>query len=383
MRILIILKYIPSRVSDRKGDAIISTIRAHEKAGYDVVLLTTGKEEDHAWESINVKPGILQRVLLTFITLFFPGKTKTYRELIITKAVEKYHKEHKIDAIFAYCTANHPAIHAAAVKSRLGIPFVVREHKIYEKDVRSINDLAKPYQDALADADKVMAVSPQLADIMMNIDVKDEVGYLPNIISDAFFERPKDLGVFKDWVGDNFLFAGWTRWREFKRPDLLVQAFAEVCACIQNVRLVLAGAIESDEHKKMIELLIKEQGLEEYVWLYGDATRQEIHQLAHSCDCCVVPSDFETFGLPALEAIAAGRPVVTTRCGGPESIITSDNLGRVVEKGNKDALVQAMIEIVNNREHINSDEIIRYAREHYSLDTLSRKLKSMYSKVIS
>ncbi len=382
MRILIILKYIPSATSDRKADAINATIRAHKKAGFDVVLLTTGSIEEENHEIIRLLPKFYQRTLIKAIRLLSQNKAMAYRESILVNAVKRYHQKKKIDAVFAYCTANHPGLHAYHINKALGIPYVLREHKIYEQNIQSIKDIPLLYHEALLNANKLLAVSVPLAKMMMNLGLNRKIDALPNSISDSFFEKARYLNKNKNLVFKEFLYAGWTRWRTIKRLDLLIHAYAIVHEQRPGTKLIVAGSIEPEAQKHQITELIKKHKLENAVILYGIATRQEIHSLAYACHCCVLPSDYETFGLPALEAIVAGKPVIATKCNGPESIITNQKLGRLVERGNAKELAEAMIDVFDNYKSFNSELIRKHALENYSEEALSKKLKKIYADII-
>ena len=71
--------------------------------------------------------------------------------------------------------------------------------------------------------------------------------------------------------------------------------------------------------------------LEQRVRLLGALSREQARDELRGCDCFVLPSRHESFGVVLAEATACGRPVISTRCGGPESIVTKEN-GILVEK---------------------------------------------------
>jgi len=95
-----------------------------------------------------------------------------------------------------------------------------------------------------------------------------------------------------------------------------------------------------------------------------------------------LPSDCETFGLPALESQAAGKPVVTTRCNGPEYVVNSEKLGRVVEKGNASGLAAAMADVYEKREQFNGEAIRDNAFRRFSRTRVSPQFSSLYRKVL-
>src|SRR5690606_35601164 len=137
--------------------------------------------------------------------------------------------------------------------------------------------------------------------------------------SHGFFTPPSNGGdekdrALKELCSEGSMFGAWTRWRKIKRLDLLLDAFASAYAQNNKLRLVVAGPIEPND--SLIANFIKTRAMERCVFYWGSATREEIQRIAFSVNCVVVPSDFETFGLPVIEGMAAGKPAIVTRCNG-------------------------------------------------------------------
>lgn len=109
-----------------------------------------------------------------------------------------------------------------------------------------------------------------------------------------------------------YLFA-YGRFTFHKGFDLLLEAFAETIKQYPEVDLVLAG--EGDEQKALLAQA-RALGCDDRVHFWGRATPGEVVQLLNGCRFVVVPSRWEPFGIVALEALAAGKPVLATRVGG-------------------------------------------------------------------
>lgn len=137
--------------------------------------------------------------------------------------------------------------------------------------------------------------------------------------------RFKNLKTCPATMGNSpYLFA-WGRLNPVKGFDLLIQAFAR-CKKSQDLKLLIAG--EGPERENL-EHLIDELGLENRAILIGRLTPDEIVQYAQNSEANVIPSLREPFGIVALEAIAARRPIVATNGGGlPE--IMSEKYGLTV-----------------------------------------------------
>jgi len=122
-----------------------------------------------------------------------------------------------------------------------------------------------------------------------------------------------------------------------KRFDLLLAAFAEVVRELPDARLVIAGEgrLRADIERHRTRL-----GLEASVSLLG--FRRDAPRLMAAADVLVMSSDDEGIPVVALEAMAAGRPVVATRVGSMEAAVVDGTTGLVVEKGDVKGLANAM-----------------------------------------
>jgi glycosyltransferase involved in cell wall biosynthesis len=96
-----------------------------------------------------------------------------------------------------------------------------------------------------------------------------------------------------------------------KNVDTLVRVFAEFRRALPEYRLVLAGM--RGFHANAVERLVSELKLDGAVHITGWIPRDELYELYLRASACVYPSTFEGFGLPLLEALAAGIPTVCSR----------------------------------------------------------------------
>ncbi|MFZ3136818.1 MAG: glycosyltransferase [Thermodesulfovibrionales bacterium] len=82
---------------------------------------------------------------------------------------------------------------------------------------------------------------------------------------------------------------------------------------------------------------------------HGKFSHDKLSEVFSQIDVLVVPSIFlEVFGLVVLEAFSAGRPVIVTKSGGPEELVTHGVNGFVVERNNSKALSEAMQKFIDN-----------------------------------
>jgi glycosyltransferase involved in cell wall biosynthesis len=96
----------------------------------------------------------------------------------------------------------------------------------------------------------------------------------------------------------------------------------------------------------------------------------------------VLSSIYETFGVVVVEALAAGRPVIATRCGGPECIIGEED-GLLVLPGDVNALADAMIKMRANIRKYKPDGLRARCRARFGENAVIKQLKSVYSGVLT
>lgn len=105
--------------------------------------------------------------------------------------------------------------------------------------------------------------------------------------------------------------------------DLLLSAFADATRGHTEVDLVIAG--EGEESERLKELA-RSSGIADRVHFFGRADSKQIIELLNGCLFLIVPSRSESFGISALEGMAAGKAVLATKVGGlPELLDPSVN----------------------------------------------------------
>ena len=96
----------------------------------------------------------------------------------------------------------------------------------------------------------------------------------------------------------------------------------------------------------------------------------------------MLSSEYETFGVVLIEALAMGKTVVATRCGGPESIVNKD-VGVLVEKNSIQALHDGMEYIYKRNDDFKPELIKEYCNKNFSEEAVSNKLIAIYQHVLS
>jgi glycosyltransferase involved in cell wall biosynthesis len=239
------------------------------------------------------------------------------------------------DLVQAHSMLN-AGIVALAIKRRYGVPFIVMEQSTgfaqgrlrwWERDlVRRV----------IAGARQLIAVSPGLAGVLEAQYPGSSWAYLPNPLG-ADFVANADAPAHRE-AAHPFVFLSAARLAPVKGHALLIEAFAEAFGGNCNVRLALAG---DGPTRAMLEALCRERGVAAQVDFLGGLSGPEVRAAMEASDAFVLASDFETFGVVVIEALASGRPVVVTASGGPDHLVTAAN-GLLIPTRNKSALRDAL-----------------------------------------
>jgi glycosyltransferase involved in cell wall biosynthesis len=128
--------------------------------------------------------------------------------------------------------------------------------------------------------------------------------------------------------------------------------------------------------------MAKEYGIESNCKFYGEIERDSIADFYSVIDLFVLPSRYETFGIVLIEAMACGIPVIATRCGGPQEIVT-ESVGILIEKENTDELAGAIKNMSVKLGSYNKDAIRCYAEENFGQQIFIKRITQLYQKIIT
>jgi glycosyltransferase involved in cell wall biosynthesis len=133
--------------------------------------------------------------------------------------------------------------------------------------------------------------------------------------------------------------------RESKGYEHFVQAARRVSDSIPEARFFAVG--QRDEAiAKRVEALVRELNLERTFFFLG--FRPDVAEILNSLDLFVLSSVSEGLSIATIEAMAAGKPVVVTRSGGPQEIVEDGRTGILVPPSDSGALASKICELLGN-----------------------------------
>ena len=275
-----------------------------------------------------------------------------------------------IDLIHAH--VSYPAGYLAYLLSKeFDVPYLITEHMgPFPFERYKENGLPIPEIDqAIKHADKVVAVSEALSDQMKECGYKEPV-VIPNMVDEEVFKP--EIKVKKD---QSFRFFTLCSLEKAKGVEDLLKAISIWEPSKKKVHFLIGG--DGEDREEFVQLSEK-LGIQEYVTWLGSLNRDEVPGYLNACNAFVLPSHVESFGIVYAEAIACGKPVIATKCGGPEMIVNEIN-GKLVPVNDPDALAEALKWMAGNGESYDPEKIRADFMSRFSKKAVTEKLNELYN----
>jgi glycosyltransferase involved in cell wall biosynthesis len=298
----------------------------------------------------------------------------------VCRLADKLHAERRFDLIHAHFIFPEGVL-AARLGRRYRIPVITTEQAVWRPWLDDYPAIRTQVLRALPSIRLVLPVSAWL-----ERNITDAVGshvttrVLPNVVDEATF-MPSDKE--DSWDPDQILFVGVIR--HVKGLDILVRAFALLSPRRPTLRLlVVGGAYNRGYQRDEAEMhrLVDELGFNGQIRFAGQSSPAEVAAAMRRSALLVVPSRRETFSAVTAEAIASGTPVVATRCGGPEDIVTPEN-GRLVPPEDPEALARGIEEMLHLRPNFDRRALRNDVVARFGMDVTAARLATIYREVLT
>ncbi|HNC47768.1 MAG TPA: N-acetyl-alpha-D-glucosaminyl L-malate synthase BshA, partial [bacterium] len=169
-----------------------------------------------------------------------------------------------------------------------------------------------------------------------------------------------------------------SNFRPVKRVGDVVKIFAKVRENI-NAKLLLIG---DGPERRMCEQLVQDFGLDEHVVFLGK--QEAVAELICCAHVFLLPSEEESFGLAALEAMAAGVPCVTSNAGGLSEVNIHNETGYLEKIGDVDAMAADVVKILTDQDVYQRFRANARQRvvDNFGTDRVVQQYIDYYQKVI-
>ncbi len=228
-------------------------------------------------------------------------------------------------------------------------------------------------------SDRITAVSNYLRDVTFNAFgcTACQVEVIYNFIDPVVYDRGKYPGTFRSAIdGNRRVLMHVSNFRPVKRVRDVVRVFAKVAKEIPSV-LVMVGdgpdRVYAEEEAKLL-------GVDASVHFLGKI--EAVAPLLAGADVFLLPSQNESFGLSALEALASGVPVIASRAGGIAEVVDDGVTGVLCEVGDVEAMAAAALGMLGDRDRWErmSTTAMHDARNRFSRDAIVSQYEALYTR---
>ena len=319
------------------------------------------------------------------VYLKIPGNERINIRRMSSHILEKYKRYQELngppDLILAH-SVTWAGYGAYLINRSFNIPYVIVEHRSYFVwSTDYARKMVKPFyipffEKAYRNCSRLVLVSESLLTGLKALMpwIEEKTMVIPNMIREDMFLPP--AGPRKT---DPFIFIWAGRLEPVKGLDILLEALELLKARdikSFSVRLAGRGSLKNELVQMAMNL-----GLEDHVKFLGRLSREEMQDEMQRANCFVLPTRFEAFGAVIIEAMASGLPVIATRSGGPDRIVTAE-CGLLVDIENPLQLADAMEQMINHYEKYSPEKIRSHTVAMYGQTSVMNQYNKLFNHLL-
>ena len=253
------------------------------------------------------------------------------------------------------------------------IPYILTEHwtGYMNERFRQKNFIEKLIlRHAAKKAKAITTVSEELKNAMLQCGLRNNYFVIPNVVESVpdvpVREKDKNVKVFltvSDLADENKNISG------------TIHAVSRIAAKRNDFEFhIIGGGADEEALKKLATDL---NLINKRVFFHGRHTNDVVLNLMNRADFVVVNSNVETFSVVAAEALASGKPVIATICGGPETFI-NDATGILIEKRNNTQLETAILKMLDTFQNYKKAVLRASVIEKFGSETIGKTFYELY-----
>ena len=272
-------------------------------------------------------------------------------ELVKLYQIDLLHVHYAIPHAYAACMAKHMLL-----EQGIKIPLVTTLHGSDITLVGSHPFYKPAVTYSINNSDLITTVSKSLQkDTFSYFNIHKEIRIIPNFINVSYYNSIKIDCNRNDYASDGeMIISHVSNFRPVKRVLDVIESFNKISKIIP-AKLMMIG---DGPDKTKAEKLAFEYGLLDKVKFLGKT--QEVAEILCFSDLMILPSQTESFGLAALEAMISSTPVISTNSGGLPELNVHGKTGFLVEIGDIDAISKYSVKILSDKK-----ALIKMKKEAY------------------
>jgi N-acetyl-alpha-D-glucosaminyl L-malate synthase BshA len=326
------------------GSGVVATELAHALARRDHEVHLISSDEPFRWRA-----GVPRLSFERVETPAYPLFREPQYLLALATAIVRLSRDHRLDIVHAHYAVPHAtaAYLAGQILMADGDPAPPRMlTTLHGTDITLVGSdpsYARVVAFSIEQSHGVTAVSSSLrSDTIAALGIAREIRVIPNFLDCEVYRR-RPVPELRDRFGAGgvkHVVVHASNFRPVKRVGVVIDIFQRIRARLP-ARLVLIG---DGPDRGMVEQRIVERGLQEFVDFAGE--QYDLVPWLSAADLFLLPSEQESFGLAALEAMACEVPVVASRVGGLPEIIEDGRTGYLCAPDDIDGMAARALEVL-------------------------------------
>lgn len=304
-----------------------------------------------------------------------PKVSALIHQMHILSDLKRICEDFQPDVIHAHCGIPAGRI-AVRFAKKHGYPVVITEHCPMEQlpvdNPRAKEKLHYAYRNSAAN---ICVSKDSMERLQAHFpDCKFQVIY-NGILAPETMELEKETYAKEGKINCCIVAAFYSK--DIKGYQYLLPAIAKLKAEGVPVMLHICGGGDYFEYYVN---LAKELDIEDCVIFYGNCSKVKVYSIVSQMDFNISASLFECSGVSVEEALLLGKPMLVTRSGGANSLVT-DDVAIVVDKGSTQALVDGIKQMSQQLKTFDAKVIRAYAEENFEIDHVSRQYMALYEQI--
>ena len=300
-------------------------------------------------------------------------------ELALSSKLVEMVKKYNIDVLHVHYAIPH-AYAAFMAKQMLNsesisIPVFTTLHGTDITLVGSHPSYKSAVEFSINNSDYVTTVSKSLKDDTINLfNIQTEINVIPNFVNlDKYKKQNLPIDLLNK---NNKIITHVSNFRKVKRIDDVIDVFYGINKKIPSKLLMIGDGPE----KNKAERKVKKMGIKDKVIFFGNSN--ETSKILSFSDLFLLTSEVESFGLSALEAMAASVPVISTKIGGIPEVNKDGFSGLLSEVGDIDKMISDSLYILSSEKLLN--QFKKNAREQakkFNIQNIVPQYEKIYKKL--
>ena len=327
------------------GSGIVATElgKALAEKGHEIHFITYSKPVRMDWFTKNM---YYHEVSVSDYPLF---EYAPYELLLSSKLVDVAINQ-KLDILHVHYAIPHASAAFSAqqiLKTRnIDLPFITTLHGTDITLLGKDKSFQPVIEFAINQSDAVTAVSESLKeDTYQFFDIKKNIEVIPNFIDPSLYRFAEDIELRAQFAEkDEVIITHISNFRKVKRVDDVIRIFEGVQQQLSAKLLMVGDGPELHQVKN----LARELGISDKVFFLGKSKR--IEQITSISDVFLLPSETESFGLVALEAMASGVAVVSSNVGCLPEVNKDGVTGFLNEVGDIEGMITSVLTILKDKD---------------------------------